>query len=80
MITSFFVIILSPPPLPPADINFGFVTASAEVGESIGTVDVCVQIFNPAAGEVFNSTLTVQLQVSPVTAGKGERVGFLAFN
>lgn len=44
--------------------------ALTEASESVGSVEVCVQIFNPPAGEPLNATLTVQLQFTPVTAGE----------
>lgn len=51
------------------DVSFGFVRTSLEVDESVGRVEVCVQIFNPSPDDELNSTLTVVLQAMPVTAG-----------
>ena len=50
------------------DVNVGFVRTTIEVSETIGSVDVCLQILNPTSEEDLDTSLHVTLVTESVTA------------
>ena len=52
------------------DVVFGFESAELTVGEAVGSVDVCVVVFNPGASDALEAKINFNIQVQLGTAGE----------